>query len=92
MAAEPWPTSPRSSVDSASLAAAAARNVGLVTALTPHLGYARSAEIAKAVLGGGGDVRTLALATGSLEAAALDALLRPEALANLDPLPAADGR
>jgi aspartate ammonia-lyase len=72
-------------VDAAALAAAAARSVGLVTALTPQLGYARSAEIAKAVLAGGGDVRALALATGSLDAATLDALLRPETLANLTP-------
>jgi aspartate ammonia-lyase len=73
-------------VDEARLTAAAARNVGLVTALTPQLGYARSAEIAKAVLGGAGDVRSLALATGSLDADTLDALLRPEALANLAPV------
>jgi aspartate ammonia-lyase len=69
-------------VDAASLAAAAARSVGLVTALTPHLGYARSAQIAKAVLAGAGDVRMLALA-GGLDAEVLDALLDPGALANL---------
>ena len=74
-------------VDAAKLAAAAAGNAGLVTALTPLLGYARSAEIAHAVLGGGGDVRTLALATGGVDADVLDALLRPETLANLEPLP-----
>ena len=72
-------------VDESRLADAAARNVGLVTALTPQLGYARSAEIAKAVLGGAGDVRALALATGNLDADTLDALLRPETLANLQP-------
>jgi aspartate ammonia-lyase len=70
-------------VDVERLTAAAARNVGLVTALTPALGYARSAEIAKAVLAGGGDVRTLALATAALDPAALDRLLNPETLANL---------
>ena len=70
-------------VDAVGLAAAAARNVGLVTALTPQLGYARSAEIAKAVLSGAGDVRALALAAGGLDSDALDALLRPETLANL---------
>ncbi|MBR7826991.1 aspartate ammonia-lyase [Actinospica sp. MGRD01-02] len=73
-------------VDEPRLTAAAARNVGLVTALTPQLGYARAAEIAKAVLSGAGDVRALALATGTLDAEALDALLRPETLANLAPL------
>jgi aspartate ammonia-lyase len=72
-------------VDAAKLAAAAATNAGLATALTPLLGYARSAEIAKAALGGAGDVRALALATGGLDPAVVDALLRPETLANLDP-------
>ena len=70
---------------------AAARNVGLVTALPPQLGYARAAEIAKAVLAGEGDVRALALATGSLDSDALDALLRPETLANLVPVLAQAG-
>ncbi|GLY69686.1 aspartate ammonia-lyase [Amycolatopsis taiwanensis] len=72
------------SVDEARLAAVVAGNAGLVTALTPLLGYARAAEIAKAALGGAGDIRTLALATG-LDETVLDALLRPETLANLDP-------
>ncbi len=72
-------------VDEAKLAAVAAGNAGLVTALTPLLGYARSAEIAQAVLGGAGDVRAVALATGGLDADVLDALLRPETLANLEP-------
>lgn len=71
-------------VDPGKLAAAAAANAGLATALTPLLGYARSAEIAKAALSGAGAVRDLALATGGLDPAVLDALLRPEALANLD--------
>lgn len=72
------------SVDAAKLAAAAASNAGLATALTPLLGYARSAEIAKAALRGAGDVRSLALATGGIDPEVLDALLRPETLANLD--------
>ncbi|MER6940882.1 aspartate ammonia-lyase, partial [Nocardioides sp. NPDC000441] len=71
-------------VDAAKLAAAAAGNAGLATALTPLLGYARSAEIAKAALSGAGDVRDLALAAGGLDPVVLDALLRPETLANLD--------
>ncbi|MGZ0147658.1 aspartate ammonia-lyase [Kribbella sp. WER1] len=70
-------------VDAAALTAAAAHNVGLVTALTPHLGYTRAAELAKAVLAGTGDVRTLALATGDLTAEELDTLLSPQVLANL---------
>lgn len=71
-------------VDAAALAVAAATNAGLATALTPLLGYARSAEIAKAALSGAGAVRDLALATGGLDPVVLDALLRPETLANLD--------
>ncbi|MBU2694395.1 aspartate ammonia-lyase [Nocardioides sp. WV_118_6] len=71
-------------VDATKLAAVAAGNAGLATALTPLLGYARSAEIAKAALGGEGVVRDLALATGGVDADVLDALLRPETLANLD--------
>ncbi|MGJ9411186.1 aspartate ammonia-lyase [Aeromicrobium sp. CF4.19] len=70
-------------VDVARLEQAAAQNVGLVTALTPHLGYALSAEIAKAVLGGGGGVRELALAHSGLGADEVEALLEPGALANL---------
>ncbi|HEY0891220.1 MAG TPA: aspartate ammonia-lyase [Nocardioides sp.] len=72
-------------VDAAKLSAAAATNAGLATALTPLLGYARSAEIAAAALAGAGDVRTLALATGGLDPAVVDALLSPETLANLEP-------
>ncbi|TQK71608.1 aspartate ammonia-lyase [Nocardioides sp. SLBN-35] len=72
-------------VDEERLAASAASNAGLATALTPLLGYAASAEIAKAALGGRGDVRELALA-GGVDAAELDDLLRPERLANLDDL------
>jgi aspartate ammonia-lyase len=72
-------------LDERKLAAAVAVNAGLVTALTPVLGYARSAEIAKAALAGAGDVRGLALAAGGIGADVLDALLDPETLANLDP-------
>ncbi|MBD8868029.1 aspartate ammonia-lyase [Nocardioides donggukensis] len=70
-------------VDAAKLAAAVAGNAGLATALTPLLGYARSAEIAKAALTGVADVRALALATERVDVATLDALLHPEHLANL---------
>jgi aspartate ammonia-lyase len=78
------------SVDEAKLAAAAASNAGLATALTPLLGYAQAAEIAKAAVRGAGDVRELALATGGVDAEVLDALLRPEALANVEHAAPAD--
>ena len=68
------------------LQASTARSVGIVTALTPHLGYAAAADIAKAALAGEGMVRELVLATGLVDAELLDGLLHPERLAGL-PLP-----
>ena len=52
----------------------AARSVGVVTALIPMLGYALASEVAAAALAGRGDVRNLALATGSIAAEELDRL------------------
>jgi aspartate ammonia-lyase len=60
-----------------------ARSVSIVTALTPHLGYAAAAEIAKSALAGGGFVRDLALAMGWTDAEQLDRLLQPERLAGI---------
>jgi aspartate ammonia-lyase len=65
------------------LRAASARSVGVVTALTPYLGYATAAEIAKAALAGGDDIRRLVLATGAVAEDLLDQLLRPELLAGI---------
>jgi len=65
------------------LRATTARSVGIVTALTPHLGYAAAADIAKAALAGGGFVRDLVLAAGLVDAEQLDRLLQPERLAGL---------
>ena len=65
------------------LEASTARSVGIVTALTPHLGYAAAADIAKAALAGEGMVRDLVLATGLVDAEQLDGLLHPERLAGL---------
>ena len=73
------------------LLATTTRSVGIVTALTPYLGYAAAAEIAKAALKGGGQVRDLVLATGLVEADELDVLLHPERLAGISgPLPDAE--
>jgi len=69
------------------LQASTARSVGIVTALTPHLGYAAAADIAKAALAGDGMVRDLVLATGLVDADQLDALLHPERLAGLSVSP-----
>jgi aspartate ammonia-lyase len=68
-----------------------ARSVGIVTALTPHLGYAAAAEIAKAALAGEGMVRELVLQTGLVGAEQLDGLLHPERLAGLPVMPPAVG-
>jgi aspartate ammonia-lyase len=65
------------------LRASTARSGGIVTALTPHLGYVAAAEIAKAALAGEGKVRELVLCTGLVDAQQLDALLHPERLAGL---------
>jgi aspartate ammonia-lyase len=65
------------------LHAMSSTSVGVVTALTPYLGYSIAAQIAKAALSGAGDVRSLVLATGVLSEEALDDLLRPERLAGM---------
>ena len=65
------------------LQASTARSVGIVTALTPHLGYAAAAKVAKAALAGEGMVRELVLQTGLVGAEQLDDLLHPERLAGL---------
>jgi aspartate ammonia-lyase len=74
-------------VDVEHLQAMTSRSVGVVTALTPYLGYAAAAEIAKTALAGAGDIRQLVLATGVLTEEALDALLRPEQLAGISEVP-----
>jgi aspartate ammonia-lyase len=55
-------------------------STALVTALTPVLGYARSAEIARDALATGQRVYDLVLARGWMTREQLDAILRPEIL------------
>jgi aspartate ammonia-lyase len=55
-------------------------STALVTALTPVLGYARSAEIARDALATGQRVYDLVLARGWMSREQLDAILRPEIL------------
>jgi aspartate ammonia-lyase len=55
-------------------------STALVTALTPVLGYARSAEIARDALATGARVYDLVLARGWMSAAELDEILKPETL------------
>lgn len=58
-------------------------SIGLVTALTPRLGYAASTAIALEALSTGRGVAELVLEHKLLTAEQLDELLRPEYLANL---------
>ena len=52
----------------------------LVTALTPRIGYDKSAEIAKKAHHEGTNLREAALALGYLDGAEFDALIQPEAM------------
>ena len=55
-----------------------ANSLMLVTALTPKIGYDKSAEIAKRAHHEGTNLKTAALALGYLTEAEFDALMRPE--------------
>ncbi|MFT4649258.1 MAG: aspartate ammonia-lyase [Planctomycetota bacterium] len=55
-------------------------SIGLVTALSPVIGYEKSAAIAKEALHTGGSVYDLVLEKGWLKAEELDDLLRPETM------------
>ena len=56
------------------------RSLMLVTALAPHIGYDRSAEIAKTAHRDGSSLRQAALASGHVSAEQFDAWVRPEAM------------
>jgi aspartate ammonia-lyase len=56
------------------------RSTAVATALSPYIGYAATAEIAKASVLTGRTVRDLVLERGLLDAAALDRILSPEAM------------
>jgi fumarate hydratase, class II len=56
------------------------RSLMLVTALAPHIGYDRAAEIAKKAHREGGTLREAALALGYVEAEDFDRWVRPEAM------------
>jgi aspartate ammonia-lyase len=58
-------------------------SVGVVTALTPYIGYVKAAAIAHEALAGGGTVRELVVAKGLMDAAQLEHLLSPERLSGL---------
>ncbi len=67
-------------VDVARLAAQAARNPILATALAPRLGYERAAQIAQRAYSEGRSVREVAGELAGLDAATLDRLLDPRRL------------
>ena len=60
-----------------------AGSVGVITALIPHIGYARAAQIAKAALADGRTVGELVLESGLVGQEALNELLAPRVLAGL---------
>ena len=60
------------------------RSLMLVTALTPHLGYAAAARIARAAHAGGLSLREAALQSGLLTAEQFEAWVRPEAMTRGD--------
>ncbi|WP_285906405.1 aspartate ammonia-lyase [Pseudodesulfovibrio pelocollis] len=53
-------------------------SIGLVTALNPHIGYEKSAEIAKEALRTGGSVYDIVLEKGVLSREELEDILKPE--------------
>ncbi len=56
------------------------RSLMLVTALAPAIGYDKAAAIAKAAHANGTTLREAALASGDVDAATFDRLVRPEAM------------
>jgi fumarate hydratase class II len=57
----------------------------LVTALNPHIGYDRAAEIAKKAHREGTTLKEAAIATGYVTADQFDAWVRPEDMVNAKP-------
>jgi aspartate ammonia-lyase len=56
------------------------RSTAVATALSPYLGYAKTAEIAKASLKTGKPIRQLVLEQGLMESRQLDEILSPDAM------------
>lgn len=54
------------------------RSLMLVTALTPHIGYDKAADIAKAAFSGGKSLREAAIASGHVTEKQFDLWVRPE--------------
>ena len=60
------------------------RSLMLVTALNPHIGYDRAAEVAKEAFATGRTLREVVLARGLLDAATLDRALNPANMTGAD--------
>jgi aspartate ammonia-lyase len=58
----------------------AERSIAIVTALSPHIGYAQSAEVAKQALATGKTIREVVLEKGLMPEAQLDRILRVDAM------------
>ena len=56
------------------------RSTAVATALSPYIGYAKTAEIAKAAVASGRSIRDLVLERGLMNAAQLDRILSAEAM------------
>jgi fumarate hydratase class II len=67
------------------------RSLMLVTALAPHIGYDRAAEIARHAHITGSSLREAAVTKGGVSAADFDAWVRPAAMAGLSDAPGPDG-
>ena len=72
-------------VDKARTAELLNRSLMLVTALAPHIGYDRAAQIATRALATGTSLREAAIAEGGVSAADFDAWVRPEAMVRREP-------
>jgi fumarate hydratase class II len=66
--------------DAARCSAMMERSLMLVTALTPLIGYAASAKIAKDAMACGRTIREVALETGLVDSVALDKVLDPSGM------------
>ena len=66
--------------DRARMAELVERSLMLVTALNPHIGYERAAQIARAAHRSGSTLREAAIASGFVSADEFDAWVRPQAM------------
>ena len=55
-------------------------SVGIITALTPHIGYQPAADLAKRAIHTGEPIRDILLAEGTMDEATLDRILEPVAM------------